>query len=97
MENIIITTTPFIEGHPIKEYLGLVSFRAWAATNIILSGDPKGKNIEKYRDFIRSAQEGLRAEAAALGANAVVGVQILPPDGKLASTMLISGTAVIVE
>lgn len=97
MENIIITTTPSIEGHQIKRYLGLVSFRAWTATNIILSGDQKNKNVEKYRDFIRSAQEGLRAEAAALGANAVIGVQLLPPDGKLASTMLISGTAVIVE
>lgn len=97
MDNIIITTTPSIEGRPIKEYLGLVSYRSWAATNIILIGDPKNKNIEKYRDFIRSAQDGLRAEAAALGANAVVGVQLLPPDGKLASTMLISGTAVIIK
>lgn len=97
MNNIIVTTTPSIEGHTITKYLGLVSYRAWAATNIILVGGVNNKNIEKYREFIQQAQDGLRAEAAALGANAVVGVQLLPPDGKLASTMLTSGTAVIVE
>lgn len=97
MNNIIVTTTPTIEGHPIKEYLGLVSYRTWAALAVWLIGDPKDKHIEKYREFIAQAQDGLRNEAKALGANAVVGVQLLPPDGKMASTLLITGTAVIVE
>ena len=97
MNNIIITTTPCIDGHSITEYLGLVSYRAWAATAMWLIGNPKDKDIEKYREFIAQAQDGLRAEAAALGANAVVGVQLLPPDGKLASTLLITGTAVIIK
>lgn len=97
MDNIIITTTPYIEGHIIKEYLGLVSYRAWTPSNMTFTGDPKDKGIDTYRDFIESAQNGLRTEAAALSANAVVGVQLLPPEGKLAATMIITGTAVIVE
>lgn len=95
MDNIIITTTPSIQGHQIKKYIGLVSFRAWTPSVSVFVGDPK--SAEKYRQFIQSAQDGLCREAAALGANAVIGIQVLPPEGKMASTMIFTGTAVIIE
>lgn len=105
MDNIIITTTPSIEGHPIKEYLGLVSFRCCSLIPNILVGNGttpenfskhENKVADSYRDFIKLQQDGLKAEAAMLGANAVVGVSILQP--KIPSTTIIlTGTAVIIE
>ncbi|MDH7486965.1 MAG: YbjQ family protein [Anaerolineae bacterium] len=82
---MIITTTPTIEGHPIEEYLGIVTGEAILGAHIgrdILASitDIVGGRSREYEEEVRKARdiaiEEMAAEAAAKGGNAVVGVDI---------------------
>lgn len=101
---MIITTTPSVEGRPITNYLGIVAGEAVMGANIIKDifasvTDIVGGRSGKYEnELIRArgiALEEMEAEAKKLGADAVVGVDIdyeVVRQGMLLVTA--SGTAV---
>jgi uncharacterized protein YbjQ (UPF0145 family) len=107
--DIIITTTPTIEGRNITDYLGLVTGEAVLGANIFkdfFAGirDIVGGRSAAYETELRKAREIATAEmedaARDLGANAVVGVDLdYETVGGQASMLMvsISGTAVVVE
>jgi uncharacterized protein YbjQ (UPF0145 family) len=106
MTKLIITTTPTIEGKPVSEYLGIVSGETIIGANIIkdfFAGvrDIIGGRSGSYEKVLREAKESSLREmeemATALGANAIVGVDLDyetmgPRGGMLMVTS--SGTAV---
>jgi uncharacterized protein YbjQ (UPF0145 family) len=82
---MIITTTPSIEGKPIKEYKGIVSGEAIMGANIVLDfmagiRDVVGGRSAAYEEKLKEAQQIALSEreerAKALGANAIVGVDM---------------------
>jgi uncharacterized protein YbjQ (UPF0145 family) len=82
---MIITTTPTIEGKPIKEYKGIVSGEAIMGANIVLDffagiRDIVGGRSAAYEEKLKEAQQIALSEmeerAQALGANAIVGVDM---------------------
>jgi len=83
--NMIVTTTPSIEGKNIKNYLGVVTGEAIMGANMfkdLFAGirDLVGGRSSAYEKELGNAREvafqEMRERAAALGANAVVGVDI---------------------
>jgi uncharacterized protein YbjQ (UPF0145 family) len=85
MTNLIITTTPTIEGKTVSEYLGIVSGETIIGANIIkdfFAGvrDIIGGRSGSYEKVLREAKESSLREmeeiASALGANAIVGVDL---------------------
>jgi uncharacterized protein YbjQ (UPF0145 family) len=100
---IIVTTTPSVEGHRITAYKGIVTGEAILGANIfrdIFAGisDIVGGRSGAYEQELGRARETAMQEmedrAAALGANAVVGVDL---DYEVINNMLMvsaSGTAV---
>ncbi|AUC51700.1 MAG: heavy metal-binding domain-containing protein [Sagittula sp.] len=101
---MIVTTTPSVEGHLIAEYKGIVVGEAILGANVfrdIFAGitDIIGGRSGAYEASLGEARETalneLEARAAALGANAVVGVDL---DYEVINNMLMvsaSGTAVV--
>ena len=100
---MILTTTPSVEGHPIADYLGIVVGEAILGANVfrdlfaqvtdIIGGRSSAyeKSLAEARD---TALRELEERAAALGATAVVGVDL---DYEVINNMLMvsaSGTAV---
>ena len=89
------STTPTLEGQPISEYCGVVTGEAILGANIV--GGRSGayeKELRKARDI---AFKELGEQAKALGADAVVGIDIdYETVGKDASMLMVSvsGTAV---
>ncbi len=85
---MILTTTPQIEGHPIREYKGLVTGETIIGANVI-------KDIKaSIKDFF-----GGRSGAESMGANAIVGIDIdYETVGESGSMLMVatSGTAVVI-
>ena len=82
---MIQTTTPSIDGRTITEYLGLVTGEAILGANIVrdlfagvrdIVGGRSGAYEEELRKAREIAMEELAAEAAARGADAVVGIDL---------------------
>ena len=82
---MIVTTTPGIDGRQINEYLGVVTGEAILGANImkdIFAGfrDIVGGRSAAYEEELKKARniamQEMQEEAAAMGANAVVGVDI---------------------
>ena len=82
---MIVTTTPTVEGHPVEEYLGVVTGEAILGAHIgrdILATftDIVGGRSAEYEEEVQNARqvalEELGSEAKRRGANAVVGVDI---------------------
>ena len=106
---MIVTTTPGIEGRRIKQYHGLVTGEAILGANIFkdfFAGirDIVGGRSAAYESELRKAREialeELQQAAAALGANAVVGIDLDYETVGAQGGMLmvsISGTAVTIE
>jgi uncharacterized protein YbjQ (UPF0145 family) len=105
---MILTTTPGIEGAQIKQYLGLVTGEAILGANIFkdfFAGirDIVGGRSAAYEQELRRARDIAFAEisraAEELGANAVVAIDIdyetVGPQGSMLMVSA-SGTAVIV-
>ncbi len=100
---MIITTTPTLEGHPVRDYLGIVTGEAIVGANIfkdLLAAvrDVVGGRSGAYERALRSAREDALREmanrAADRGANAVVAVDL---DYEVIGSMLMvtaAGTAV---
>jgi uncharacterized protein YbjQ (UPF0145 family) len=103
---MIITTTTSVEGRPVQQYLGIVTGEAIMGANIfkdLFAGirDIVGGRSGAYENTLRDARDeafrDMEDEAARLGANAVIGVDIdYEVIGKEGSMLMVSvsGTAV---
>ena len=104
---MIITTTPSIEGRVIREYRGIVNGEAILGAHLfkdLFAGirDIVGGRSGAYEKELNRARtialEELEAAAAAVGANAVVGVDLdYEVIGQKGSMLMVtaSGTAVV--
>lgn len=106
---MIVTTTPSIEGKIIRQYLGVVIGEAIVGANVFRDlfasiRDIVGGRAGAYEDELQKARDialgEMVAKASALGANAVVGVDLdYEVVGQSGSVLMVSvsGTAVVVE
>jgi len=108
---MLIVTTPGLEGKRVKAYLGLVSGEAILGANIfrdLFAGirDIVGGRSAAYEKELRRAKQialdEMVEEAQALGANAVVGVDLdyeTLTVGQTGGMLMVSasGTAVVYE
>lgn len=106
---MILTTTSSIEGHAITTYCGIVTGEAILGANLfkdLFAGirDLIGGRSATYEKELQRAREialgELRERAVALGANAVVGIDLDYEVLGQANGMLMvsaSGTAVVVD
>jgi uncharacterized protein YbjQ (UPF0145 family) len=106
---MILTTTPSIEGKRITRYMGIVTSEAIVGANIVrdlFAGirDIVGGRTGSYESILREAKDAalqeLEENAAALGANAVIGIDLdYETVGSNGSMLMVtaSGTAVFVE
>lgn len=105
---MIVTTTPTLEGRPIKAYLGIVTGEVIVGANLFRDlfasiTDIVGGRSGKYEDVLARARgealSEMRQQAATLGGNAVVGVdldyEVLGQGGSMLMVSA-SGTAVLV-
>lgn len=105
---MILSTTPTIEGHPILSYKGIVTGETIIGANVFkdfLAGirDVIGGRSGAYEKVLREAKDTslkeLQDRAAALGANAIVGIDIDYETIGSSNSMLmvaVSGTAVVI-
>lgn len=82
---MLITTSPVLQDRRIVEYLGIVSGEAIMGANLVrdiaasitdIIGGRSGAYETKLKDAKRVALQEMEQEAAAKGANAVVGVDL---------------------
>ena len=105
---MILTTTPTIEGQPIKQYLGIVTGETIIGANAIkdfMAGltDFFGGRSSTYEKVLIEAKDSALAElqqrAAQKGANAIVGIDLdyetVGADGGMLM-VTVSGTAVVI-
>ncbi len=105
---MIITTTPTIEGRPIKEYKGIVTGETIIGANFLkdfLAGirDFIGGRSGSYEKVLREGKETsileMMQRAEVLGANAIVGIDLdYETVGQGGSMLMVtcSGTAVVI-
>lgn len=103
---MLLSTTPTIEGHPIKEYYGVVSGEVIIGANFLKDfsaslHDFFGGRASSYEDTLieakNSAMNEMTQRAAKMGANAVVGIDLdYETIGQSGSMLMVScsGTAV---
>jgi uncharacterized protein YbjQ (UPF0145 family) len=106
---VIISTTPSLEGRRIARYLGIASGEAIVGANIVRDlfasvRDIVGGRAGAYENVLQNAREmaltEMRESASAMGANAVVGVDLdYETVGQGGSMLMVcaSGTAVVIE
>lgn len=105
---MILSTTPTIEGHTIREYKGVVTSETIIGANFVkdvFAGirDIVGGRSGSYEQVLREAKETSMQEmmdrAQAMGANAIVGIDIdyetIGPKGSMLMVST-SGTAVVI-
>lgn len=105
---MIITTTPTIEGHPIREYKGLVTGETIIGANFVkdffasirdIVGGRSGSYERVLREAKDTALKEMEEQARAIGANAVVGIDLdYEALGNNGSMLMVtaSGTAVVI-
>ena len=103
--DMIVTTTPTIEGHKILTYKGIVVGEAIMGANIVrdifanitdVIGGRSGAYESKLQDARDTALAEMQEKAAALGGNAVVGVDLdYEVVGQSMLMVSASGTAVV--
>lgn len=105
---MIVTTTPTIEGQPVKQYLGVVTGEVIVGANMFRDlfasiRDIVGGRSAAYEDVLARARmealEEMKQVASGLGGNAVVGVDLdYAVLGGSGSMLMVSatGTAVVV-
>jgi uncharacterized protein YbjQ (UPF0145 family) len=105
---MILTTTPQIEGHPISDYLGVVTGETIIGANMFRDffasiRDVVGGRSGSYEKVLREAKETSLREmsnrAVEIGANAIVGIDLdYETVGSNGSMLMVtcSGTAVII-
>lgn len=105
---MIITTTPTIVGHPIREYKGLVTGETIIGANFVkdffagirdIVGGRSGAYERVLREAKDTALKEMEGHARAIGANAIVGIDLDYEALGANSSMLMvtaSGTAVVI-
>ena len=105
---MIITTTPQIEGRPIREYKGVVTGETIIGANFVKDffasiRDVIGGRSGSYEKVLREAKDTsmkeMQQRAQQLGANAIVGIDIdYETIGQNNSMLMVavSGTAVVI-
>lgn len=105
---MIITTTPTIEGHPIREYKGLVTGETIIGANFVkdffagirdIVGGRSGAYERVLREAKDTALKEMEEHARAIEANAIVGIDLDYEALGANSSMLMvtaSGTAVVI-
>ncbi len=105
---MILSTTPTIEGHTIREYKGVVTGETIIGANIVKDffasiRDIVGGRSASYEQVLREAKDTSLKEmmnrAQGMGANAVVGIDIdYETIGANGSMLMVatSGTAVVI-
>ena len=105
---LVVTTTPNIEGHPIKEYKDIVFGEVVQGTDV-LSGmaaglaDMFGSRSNSYESYLMKARaeaiDEMKQRAIKRGANAIVGVKVDCEVTGESHMMQVtaSGTAVVIE
>ncbi|MCM1079129.1 MAG: heavy metal-binding domain-containing protein [Bacteroidales bacterium] len=106
---MILTTTPTIQGHTIREYKGVVAGETIIGANIVKDffasiRDVVGGRSGSYEKVLMEARETSMKEmmerAAQLGANAIVGIDVdYETIGQSGSMLMVatSGTAVVID
>ena len=106
---MLITTTPTIEGKRITNYYGIVSGETIIGANVFRDlfasiRDIVGGRSGAYEEVLREAKETalreMQDQAARMGANAVIGVDLDYETAGGSGSMLMvtaSGTAVYIE
>ena len=104
---MIVSTTPTLEGHPIQQYMGVVSGEAILGANLfrdIFAGirDIVGGRSGSYEEVLKRGRETALAEMAdmaqVLGANAVVGVDLdYETVGEHGSMLMVTATGTAVR
>jgi uncharacterized protein YbjQ (UPF0145 family) len=106
---MLVTTTTNVEGRRVREYRGLVMGEAILGANMFrdffagirdIVGGRSGGYEKALREARQIAVRDMEAEAAELGANAVIGVDIdYETVGERGSMLMVSasGTAVVIE
>ncbi|MXO61177.1 heavy metal-binding domain-containing protein [Altererythrobacter salegens] len=105
---MIVTTTNAIEGHPVRDYYGIVTGEVIVGANMVrdlfasitdLIGGRSGQYEEVLGRARHQAIDEMCAHARALGGNAVIGCDIdYEVVGRNGSMLMVSvsGTAVLV-
>ena len=105
---MILTTTPTVEGHPVRHYLGVVTSETIIGANVLkdfMAGirDLVGGRSNAYEQVLREAKDAalqeLTSRAQTLGANAIVGIDFdYETVGSSGSMLMVtcSGTAVVI-
>ena len=105
---MLVTTTPTIEGQPIKEYKGLVTGETIIGANFVKDifasiRDVVGGRSSSYESVLREAKETaiqeMQERAQKMGANAVVAVDLdYETIGSNGSMLMVTacGTAVVI-
>jgi uncharacterized protein YbjQ (UPF0145 family) len=103
---MLVTTTAIVEGKPVRDYLGIVTGEAVIGANVFrdlfagirdVIGGRSGSYEQVFREARDAALREMEAEAAKIGANAVIGVDVDYEAGISQGTMMMvacSGTAV---
>jgi len=106
---MILTTTPQIEGHSIREYKGVVTgeviiganaFKDIAASFRDFFGGRSGSYEKVLIEAKESAMNEMMQRAQQMGANAIVGIDIDYETVGQSNSMLMvatSGTAVVID
>ena len=106
---MLISTTSVLEGKRVKQYIGLVSGEAILGANIFRDvfaniRDIVGGRSAAYEKELRKAKEiavdEMKQQAASVGANAIIGVDLdYETIGQTGGMLMVSasGTAVVVE
>ena len=105
---MVLSTTPTLEGQPIQKYMGIVSGETIIGANLFrdilasirdIVGGRSGAYEEVLREAKQTALEEMAAQARALGANAVVGIDLdYETVGSNGGMLMVtaSGTAVMI-
>ncbi|GAB3443500.1 YbjQ family protein [Insolitispirillum peregrinum] len=106
--SVLLTTTDSVEGRTITRYLGIVSGESVMGTNLFRDffasiRDVIGGRSGGYENALREAKDTALAEMAeqarAMGATAVVGIdldyQVIGGDSKTMLLVAVNGTAVV--
>ncbi len=103
-----LSTTPQIEGRPIREYKGVVTGETIIGANFVkdffagirdIVGGRSGSYEKVLREAKDTSMEEMKQRAADLGANAIVGIDIDYETIGANNSMLMvatSGTAVVI-
>ena len=105
---MLLFTTPILEGHPVRQYLGIVTAETIIGANFLrdLAANVRdffGGRSQSYEDVLieakHTALKELEERAARMGANAVVGVDLdYETVGANGSMLMVvaSGSAVVI-